>query len=114
MMMGSEPSDCLAVGEEFDAFRDYLTSYGSLDQQSQERILAQLGSDLASFLRDASNNPAELFWLELVSTKQLEADVSESLFDTTYISLFVNDAEEARLFLSEKVRLIMAKAPICT
>jgi hypothetical protein len=112
LMMGSEPVDCLASDGEFDAFRELLSSYQDLDEEEQEELCKQLPEDLSLFLQRAAENSVEMFWLGLVPSKELEADVSESLFDTTYVSVFVEDADAARKLLSEKVRSIMQKVSI--
>jgi len=112
MMMGSEPVDCLEEDGEFDEFRDFLSSFQELSEKEQKRLLKPLPEDLFQFLRGAADNPVELFWLGLLPTKELEVDVSEGLFDTTYVSIFVEDAAAARKLLSDKVRSIMEKVSI--
>jgi hypothetical protein len=112
MMMGSEPVDCLEEDGEFNAFRDFLSSFEELSEKEQQRLLKPLPEDLLQFLRGAADNPVELFWLGLLPTKELQVDVSEGLFDTTYVSIFVEDAAAARKLLSDKVRSIMEKVSI--
>jgi hypothetical protein len=65
-------------------------------------------AELAKFLDAASLNPPELFWLELIPSKSISADLSESLFETTYFSVFVENPAEACSFLEAKVSGIMA------
>lgn len=112
LMMGSEPVDCLEQAGEFETFRDFLSSFQDLGDKEHQRLLESLPEDLSHFLGCAANNPLELFWLGLLPTKTLEADVSESLFDTTYVTIFVEDADAARKLLSDKVHSIMEKVSI--
>ncbi len=109
LMMGSEPFDCLEQNGEFEAFREFLASFQELSDKQQQRLLESLPEGLAQFLRDAAENPVELFWLEQLPSKRLQADVSESLFDTTYVSIFVENVEAARGLLRGKVRSIMER-----
>jgi hypothetical protein len=112
MLMGSEPVDCLEEDGEFDIFREFLSLFQELSDKKQQRLLKSLPADLSQFLRGASDNPVELFWRGLLPTKELEVDVSESLFDTTYVSIFVEDADAGRKLLSDKVQSIMEKVSI--
>ena len=112
MRMGSEPADCLEEDGEFEPFRDFLSSFQGLSEKEQQRLLKPLPEDLSQFVRGAADNPVELFWLGLLPTKELQVDVSESLFDTTYVSIFVEDADAATKLLSEKVLSIMEKVSI--
>ncbi len=110
--MGSEPVDCLEENGEFHEFREFLSSFQELSEKEQQRLLESLPEDLSQFLIGVADNPVELFWLGILPTKELQVDVSESLFDTTYVSIFVEDADAARKLLSKKAYFIMQKVSI--
>lgn len=112
VMMGTEPADRLADDEEFDAFRAFLSSYQDLEEDAQKELCARLPGNLSTFLQGALENSVELFWLDLLPAKSLEADLSETLFDTTYVSVFVEDADAARNLLREKTRSIMERVSL--
>ncbi len=110
LMMGSQPVDCLEKDGEFIAFREFLASFQNLSDEKQQRLLKTMPEGLSKFVRGVVDNPPELFWLGQVPAKSLSADVSESLFDTTYMSIFVEDPESARNSLRKVARSIMANA----
>jgi hypothetical protein len=110
--MGSDPINCLTPEDPFPAFVEYLSRFTDLSEAKRKTLLAKMPADLAKFLNTSSNNPPELFWLELIPSKSISADLSESLFETTYFSVFVENPVIARSFLDAKVSAIMAIHPL--
>lgn len=92
---GSEPICLLTEGETFERFREAMTAFEAFDSRKKKRLIASAPPDTARLL-EAVNAWAGNYWKYLVIVEELEVDVTEPLFCTTYRCYFIADpASEA-------------------
>ncbi|MDC0292216.1 hypothetical protein OAK81_02880, partial [Verrucomicrobiales bacterium] len=68
--------------------------------EDQTTIIEKVGGKAGDTL-DAMRNH-QLWWTDLVENEVFEAEIDESMFSTTYYSIFVPDAEEALKILKPR------------
>ena len=93
---GSEPICTIVDGVEFDDLRTILRFLAARAEKDVNAILARLSARHRAFLRKALQRDPELFWVILVQGRRLTADVDESLFSTTYETVFVKNPTRTR------------------
>ena len=98
-MGGSEPWSLL--DDELDEPPKHIVSaFVDRDIDEQTAIIEKVGGEAGETL-DALRNH-RLWWTEFVESEIFEADIDESMFSTTYYSVFVPDAEKALRILKPR------------
>ena len=102
---GSDPVYLLTEGEPFDTFREDVAAFDDLTKAKRKASLRSIPEDVAQLIEAAlEENWGEAYWKKFVDYSELEADIDETLFSTTYRSYFVADKGSARETLGVLVK----------
>ena len=77
-----------------------VEAFLDLEIEDQTTIIEKVGGKAGDTL-DAMRNH-QLWWTDFVESEVFEAEIDESMFSTTYYSIFVPDAEEALKILKPR------------
>ena len=100
---GSAPISPLTEGEPFLTYERFLVALREQGEKEVQRLLASLPPREWDFVKRSLDHWPEVFWLAFTATKRLSADLVECLFETTYVSVFVEDPVAERHRLGELV-----------